>query len=358
MIVATTQFVSAAEAIEELAAGRFLVVADSESPESDADVMIAAEFASAEAINFLATEARGVVYLGLSDERCREMELGPMTAQADPRDWKSAFTVMIDAREGISTGISAHDRARTVEAAIDPESEVDDLVRPGHIVPLRAHAGGLLTRAGRTESFVDLPRMAGLLPAAAASGVMTDDGTVATVADLGPWCERHEIKMVSVPAVAAEAVRRLPWLERREERRLSTPHGEANAIFLVEPLGGAEHIALVSDQRHAGPAARVAVFGLCIPGHALGDGECAEAPALDEAMDALASGAVDVLVYVGLPGLCCREAAEADGATSSQPWAIVAKALLELGVEQVEPWRDQSRKWAELGRYGLAVGAA
>jgi 3,4-dihydroxy 2-butanone 4-phosphate synthase/GTP cyclohydrolase II len=358
----SSPFVSASTAIEELARGRFVVVADSEDPAADADVMIAAEFASVEAINFLAAEARGVIYLGLSDERCREMRLGPMAEHSDPDSWKSAFMVMIDAREGISTGISAADRARAVAVAIDPGSEADDLVRPGHIVPLRAQPGGVLVRTGRTEAFVDLPRMAGLVPAGAASSVLTEEGAVATVADLRPWCERHGIRMVTIDAVAAEGVLRLPWLERSERERLRTPYGDLDTVVLVDPRSRAEHAVVVGRLPEGAPA-RVAVFGQCTVGHVLGDDRCGDRVPFEDALRSVADGRTDLVVHVGLPGLCCQGPGTWAGApgcatpASESPWAIVAKALHDLGVSAVAPAQASPRGWQELTRYGIAVAA-
>jgi 3,4-dihydroxy 2-butanone 4-phosphate synthase/GTP cyclohydrolase II len=356
----TGSFASAADAIDELARGHFVVVADSEDPASDADVMIAAEHASPQAINFLAAEARGVIYLGLTDERCRELDLTPMTYRSDPTSWKRAFTVTIDAREGISTGISAADRAHAVAVAIDPASGATDLVRPGHIVPLHAEPGGILGRMGRTEAFVDLPRMAGLVPAGVASSVMTDAGALATVADLVPWCERRSIAMVSVGAVAGAAARRLPWLERRERRTLRTPFGELDTSVFTDPRTGSEHVAVAGSPAAGGPA-RLSVFGECPLGHVLRDGGCAERSAFETALRDASAGSRDVVIHVGLPGHCCTPAAAAAsppreaGTVSRTPWAVVAKVLHELDVGAVELARGPRGLAGDLTRCGISV---
>jgi 3,4-dihydroxy 2-butanone 4-phosphate synthase/GTP cyclohydrolase II len=349
----TARFVSAGEAVEELARGRFVVVADGAC---DADVMIAAEHASAGAINFLAAHARGVIYLGLTAERCLELDLTPMSGRSEP-NWKRAFTVTIDARDGISTGISAADRARAVEVAIDPASRADDLVRPGHIVPLRAEPGGMLTRIGRTEAFVELPRMAGLVPAGVASSVITEEGAVATVADLVEWCERHGIAMVTIGAAAGAAARRLPWLRPAPARTLSTPFGRLDARVFAEPRGGREHVAVVGALPAAGPA-RLSVFGECTLGHALRDGGCPRREAFEAALGAAAAG-TGIVVHLGLPGLCCTEpaVAPAGAPVSERPWAVVARVLGELGVGEVEISHGPHGLDAHLARCGIAVAS-
>jgi 3,4-dihydroxy 2-butanone 4-phosphate synthase/GTP cyclohydrolase II len=358
----TAPFASAAEAIGELARGHFVVVADSDDPGSDADVMIAAEHASPDAINFLAAEARGVIYLGLTDERCRQLDLTPMSDRSEPASWKRAFTVMIDARDGISTGISAADRARAVAVAIDPASGAADLVRPGHIAPLRAEPGGILTRVGRTEAFVDLPRMAGLVPAGVASSVMTEEGALATVSELGPWCEQHGIAMVSIAAVAGAAARRLPWLQPRERRRLRTPFGELDTSVFTDPHTGSEHVAVAGSLPAGGPA-RLSVFGECALGHVLRDGGCAERSAFETALRDASAGGPDVVIHVGLPGHCCTPPPDAGppreaGPVSRMPWAVVARVLGELDVGVVELARGPRGLAGDLTRCGITVTPA
>src|ERR1700736_2655447 len=190
-------FATVLEAVEEIKAGRMVVVVDDEDRENEGDLTLAAEFVTPEAINFMSKFGRGLICLSLTEERADYLRLGPMTQQNSSR-FGTAFTESIEAREGVTTGISAHDRAHTIRVAIDPVSTAADLARPGHIFPLRARKGGVLVRAGQTEASVDLARMAGLIPAGVICEIMNDDGTMARVPDLERFCEKHQIKMGSI----------------------------------------------------------------------------------------------------------------------------------------------------------------
>jgi len=190
------------DALEDIRAGKMVVVCDAEDRENEGDLTLAAQFATPEAINFMAKEGRGLICLALAPERCDELGLDLMAAKNESA-FETAFTVSIEAREGITTGISAHDRAHTIQIAIDPESKPHDLVQPGHIFPLKAKVGGVLERTGQTEAGVDLARLAGVNPAAVICEVMNDDGTMARVPDLVGYCERHDLKMVTVADLIA-----------------------------------------------------------------------------------------------------------------------------------------------------------
>jgi 3,4-dihydroxy 2-butanone 4-phosphate synthase/GTP cyclohydrolase II len=193
----TSPFASIEEAIEEIRAGRFVVVCDDADRENEGDLTIAAQFVTPESVNFMATHGRGLICLCLTAERCDELGLRQMTDQ-NVTPFGTAFTVSVEAREGVSTGISAHDRAHTIQVAIDPSSGPRDVVQPGHVFPLRARPGGVLQRSGQTEAAVDLARLAGLVPAGVVCEIMNDDGTMARVPDLVRYCERHGLKMVTV----------------------------------------------------------------------------------------------------------------------------------------------------------------
>src|SRR6059036_3118459 len=185
------------EAIEDIRSGKMVVVCDAEDRENEGDLTLAAQFATPEAINFMAKEGRGLVCLALTPERCDELGLDLMAAKNESA-FETAFTVSVEAREGVTTGISAHDRSHTIQVAINPSSKPDDLVQPGHVFPLRAKPGGVLQRTGQTEAAVDLARLAGLTPAGVVCEIMNDDGTMARVPDLVPYCERHGLKLISV----------------------------------------------------------------------------------------------------------------------------------------------------------------
>ena len=197
-----TAFASVEEAIEDIRRGRMVVVCDDENREKEGDLTMAAQFATPEAINFMAKEGRGLICLALSPDRCDELGLDLMAAKNES-PFETAFTVSIEAREGVSTGISAHDRARTIQVAIDPKTGPRDIVQPGHMFPLKAKDGGVLARTGQTEAAVDLARLAGLNPSGVICEVMNDDGTMARVPDLAGYCEVHGLKMITVADLIA-----------------------------------------------------------------------------------------------------------------------------------------------------------
>ena len=192
-----TAFATIEEAIEDIREGKFVVVVDDADRENEGDLTIAAQFATPEAINFMATHGRGLICLCLTERALRRARAPPMTDRNET-PFGTAFTVSIEAREGVTTGISAADRSHTIQVAIDPSKGADDLVQPGHVFPLRARPGGVLQRAGQTEAAVDLARLAGLNPAGVVCEIMNEDGTMARVPDLMPYCERHGLKMVTV----------------------------------------------------------------------------------------------------------------------------------------------------------------
>src|SRR5688500_16619430 len=208
-------------AIEDVRAGRMVVVCDAEDRENEGDLTLAAQFVTPEAINFMAKHGRGLVCLALTPARCEELALDLMAAKNES-PFQTAFTVSIEAREGITTGISAHDRAHTIQVAIDPRTRPQDLVQPGHIFPLKAKAGGVLERTGQTEAAVDLARLAGLNPSGVICEVMNDDGTMARVPDLVQYCAGHALKMITVSDLIAYRRRNDKLIERVAEARLPT----------------------------------------------------------------------------------------------------------------------------------------
>src|SRR6266576_6798007 len=225
-------FATIEEAIEDVRQGKFVVVVDGPDCENEGDLTIAAQFATPEAINFMATYARGLICLPLTDERCDELGRRQM-ADRNEAPLQTAFTVSIEAREGVSTGISAQDRSRTIQVAIDPTKGPGDLVQPGHVFPLRASEGGVLQRAGQTEAAVDLARLAGLNPAGVVCEVMNDDGTMARVPDLIQYCERHGLKMITVADLIEYRRRTEKLVERTTAVRLPTGYGESTAIAFL-----------------------------------------------------------------------------------------------------------------------------
>lgn len=238
-------FATVEEAVAEIRAGRMVVVVDDEDRENEGDLTIAAEFCTPQAVNFMAKFGRGLICLTLTEERADYLRLGPMTAENTSR-FGTAFTESIEAREGVTTGISASDRARTIQVAIDPNSTAADLARPGHVFPLRARKGGVLVRAGQTEASVDLARMAGLVTAGVICEIMNDDGTMARVPDLVKFCELHGLKMLTVADLIRYRLQHERYIHRVAEGLMPTVHGEFRMIaYESEVDGGESHIALV-----------------------------------------------------------------------------------------------------------------
>src|SRR5690242_6063417 len=224
-----------------------IVVVDDPDRENEGDLTIAAQFATPDAINFMATHARGLICLCLTEERADELGLRPMTDHNEA-PLGTAFTVSVEAREGVTTGISAADRSRTIQVAIHPASTPHDLVQPGHVFPLRARPGGVLERMGQTEAAVDLARLAGLNPSGVVCEIMNDDGTMARVPDLVPYCERHGLKMVTVADLVEYRRRHEKLVERCADVRLPTDYGEFTAVAFREKLNGKTHVALVKGE--------------------------------------------------------------------------------------------------------------
>ncbi len=232
-------------ALEDIRAGRMVVVVDDEDRENEGDLTLAAEHVTPEAINFMARYGRGLICLTLTDERADFLRLFPMT-QVNSSRFGTAFTETIEAREGVTTGISAADRAHTIRTALAPESTYSDLVRPGHIFPLRARQGGVLVRAGQTEASVDLARMAGLQPAGVICEIMRDDGEMARIPDLIPFCAEHGLRILTVAELIRYRLRHERYIVRAGESRIQTRHGEFRMIaYESEVNGGESHIALV-----------------------------------------------------------------------------------------------------------------
>src|ERR1700732_4089898 len=244
-MMAHLPFTDVPTAIEEIRAGRMVVVVDDEDRENEGDLTLAAEKVTPEAINFMAKHGRGLVCLTMTDERLDHLRVGPMTTE-NTSNYGTAFCEAIDARDGVTTGISAYDRARTIKVAIDPATRPSDLARPGHVFPLQARKGGVLVRAGQTEASVDLARMAGLIPAGVICEIMRDDGTMARVPDLVEFCAVHGLKMITVAELIRHRLRHERYIHRVAESVLPTQFGDFRMIaYESEVDGGESHIALV-----------------------------------------------------------------------------------------------------------------
>jgi 3,4-dihydroxy 2-butanone 4-phosphate synthase/GTP cyclohydrolase II len=296
-----TPFATIEEALEDVRQGKFVVVVDAADRENEGDLTIAAQFATPEAVNFMATHGRGLICLCLTDERCDELALEQMTDRNET-PFGTAFTVSIEAREGVSTGISAQDRARTIQVAIDPSKGPEDLVQPGHVFPLRARVGGVLQRAGQTEAAVDLARLAGLNPAGVVCEVMKDDGTMARVPDLVEYCARHDLKMITVEDLIEYRRRTEKLVERMTSVRLPTAYGDFVAIAFREKLTGKHHVALVKGHVEGEEDVLVRVHSECLTGDVFHSLRCDCGEQLEQALARIGSEERGVLLYMAQEG--------------------------------------------------------
>jgi len=293
-------FVDIPTALAEFKAGRMIVVVDDEDRENEGDLTLAAEFCTPEAINFMAKFGRGLICLTLTEERADYMRLGPMTQDNTSR-FGTAFTESIEAREGVTTGISAADRARTIQVAISPNSSPNDLARPGHVFPLRARKGGVLVRAGQTEASVDLARMSGLIPAGVICEIMNEDGSMARVPDLIEFCKMHSLKMVTVADLIRYRMANERYVNRVGEGELPTTHGIFKMIAYESAVeGGESHIALTfGDLKSAkDEPVLVRVHTHCLAGNVFGSTACDCRATVEASLAAIAAAGRGALVYL------------------------------------------------------------
>jgi 3,4-dihydroxy 2-butanone 4-phosphate synthase / GTP cyclohydrolase II len=294
-------FATIEEAIEDIRQGKFVVVVDAADRENEGDLTIAAQFATPEAVNFMTKEGRGLICLCLTEERCDELGLRQMT-ERNETPFGTAFTVSVEAREGVTTGISAPDRSRTIQVAIDPRSKAEDLVQPGHVFPLRAREGGVLMRAGQTEAAVDLARLAGLIPAGVVCEIMNEDGTMARVPDLVPYCERHGLKLVTVADLIEYRRRHEQLVERMTTVRMPTAFGDFTAVAFRETLTGKHHVALVKGDVDGAENVLVRVHSECLTGDVFHSLRCDCGEQLEQALSQIASEERGVLLYMAQEG--------------------------------------------------------
>jgi 3,4-dihydroxy 2-butanone 4-phosphate synthase/GTP cyclohydrolase II len=368
-----TPFATIEEALEDVRNGKLVVVVDDPDRENEGDLVIAAQFATPEVVNFMATHARGLICLCLTEERCDVLALRPMTDHNEAR-LGTAFTVSVEAREGVTTGISAADRAHTIQVAIDPASTPYDLVQPGHVFPLRARDGGVLRRAGQTEASVDLARLAGLIPAGVVCEIMNEDGTMARVPDLVPYCERHGLKMVTVADLIEYRRRTEKLVERDVAVRLPTEYGEFTAVAFRESLTGKHHVALVHGDLDGADDVLVRVHSECLTGDVFHSLRCDCGEQLDAALRAIAAEGRGVLLYmaqegrgIGLlnklkayelqeQGLDTVDANLALGfAADEREWGIGNQILADLGLTTIRLLTNNPKKVSGLEAYGLRV---
>ena len=292
-------FTDVPTAIEEIRSGRMIVVVDDEDRENEGDLTLAAEKVTPEAINFMAKYGRGLVCLAMTEERLDHLRIGPMTSE-NTSQYGTAFCEAIDARIGVTTGISAYDRARTIQVAIDPATQPADLARPGHVFPLRARKGGVLVRAGQTEAAVDLARLAGLIPAGIICEIMKDDGTMARVADLIEFCRQHELKILTVAELIRYRMAHERYVHRVGEALVETRNGEFRLIAYESEIdGGKSHVALVRGDIESGDQpVLVRMHAHCLMGDVFGATGCECHATLEGSLRRIAQEGRGALIYL------------------------------------------------------------
>jgi len=294
-----TQFCDVPAAIEEIRAGRMIIVVDDEDRENEGDLTMAAEKVTPEAINFMAKYGRGLICLAMTEQRLDQLRLGPMSAE-NTSNFGTAFTESVDARDGVSTGISAFDRAQTIKVAIDPATRPGDLARPGHVFPLRARQGGVLVRAGQTEASVDLARMAGLVPAGVICEIMNDDGTMSRVPQLKEFCRQHKMKMLTVAELIRYRLQTETYLVRLGEAVVPTRYGDFRMIAYQSQIDGQAHVALVKGEveKTGDLPTLVRMHSHCLAGDVFGATSCECRNMLDQSMRMIADEGRGAIIYL------------------------------------------------------------
>jgi 3,4-dihydroxy 2-butanone 4-phosphate synthase/GTP cyclohydrolase II len=361
------------EVLEDLKQGKMIILVDDEDRENEGDLTMAAEKVSPEAINFMAKYGRGLICLSLDPEIVDRLKL-PLMVTDNRSPFKTAFTVSIEARQGVSTGISAADRAHTIQTAIADDAEPDDLVQPGHVFPLRARRGGVLFRTGQTEGSVDLARLAGLKPAGVICEVMNDDGTMARMPDLRKFAAEHGLKIATVADVIAYRMRKESFVHQAAETVLPTPYGEFKAVAFVNDIDDYEHLALIKGEIKPDEEVLVRVHSQCLTGDVFGSYRCDCGTQLEKAMQTVQEHGLGVILYlmqegrgIGLAnkikayslqdqGRDTVEANEELGFEADlRDYGVGAQILVALGVRKMKLMTNNPKKIIGLEGYGLEV---
>lgn len=347
--------VAVKDVLEDVRLGRPVALIDDVRRSGEGTLIVASDFVTAETIAFLATEGRGLICLCLTAERCEELGLEPMTSR-NGSSLKSDFRVAIEAREGVSTGISAADRARTVRVATDPAKGRRDLVSPGHMFPLRAQPGGVLRRPGRTEAAVDLARLAGTTPAAVVCELLNVDGTVARNAEVASWCDAHGFRHATISDLLEYRRRNEQLVERVSSSRLPTAFGEFVAIAYHETFTNCRHLALVRGNAAAVPAGLVSVHVACLTGNVFESLGCTCGAQLESALRRIAAEEHGVLLYLG--DGAANELCGTLSSTEAMQGYVTYQILSELGLSEIRLLNDDPKLRESAEHYGLTVSEA
>ncbi|MBI4715996.1 MAG: bifunctional 3,4-dihydroxy-2-butanone-4-phosphate synthase/GTP cyclohydrolase II [Nitrospirae bacterium] len=357
------------EAVEEIRQGRMVILVDDEDRENEGDLVIAAEKITPEVINFMAKYGRGLICLSLTSERADELHLQSMNPE-NTAAFGTAFTVSIDAAEGITTGISAADRARTIQVAVDPKARPLDLARPGHIFPIKARRGGVLKRAGQTEGSVDLARLAGLYPAGVICEIMNEDGSMSRVPELVPFAEKHHLKIVTIKDLIEFRMRRETFVKRVAEAALPTAHGTFRAMVYEDEISHNTHVALVKGDLGSVEAVLVRVHAGCITGDLFGSKRCDCGEQLHNAMNTVEEEGVGVVLYINQDGgemlinkmkaYHLQDQGEEVKIPAASPsglrdYGVGAQILVDLGIRKLRLMTNNPKKIIGLEGFGLQV---